>query len=179
MESSSLTEKRLGFQHYRFIQCLAVFINSGFQYYLKWFSTILFGIVALLLFSCIKFWGIGIRAYLMFPSCAVRCVFESVTLLAIAGKTNKACLELLRTWREESRHIETTAVTANSRDEEIPKQTNTSTNSAGWKWLSRFQKSCRIINCAAADLFTFENTIVMVTVNNCIQLTLNLLLIKF
>jgi hypothetical protein len=177
MGSYTVTEKRFRFQHYRFIQCLAIFINSGFQYYLKWFSNILFMIVALLLFSCIKFWGIDLQAYLMFPSCVLRCGFESVTLLALAGNINNACVELLKSLREESGHLGTTgAVTI--RYGEMDKIQSHS-NRAEWKCLARYQKSCRIINCAAADLFTFENTIVMVTVNNCIQLTLNLLLIKF
>jgi hypothetical protein len=146
------------FAHYRTCQRINNLLNESFQLYLEWFPTFLLGLISLLLFATLKLWYIPIHAYLLFPACSLRCFFEAMTPLAMAGKVNEESIEVFWEWANRM-HVEMKS-------------------SKCCKWLEAFHHSCANIVCTAGSLYTFENSIVLCTLHNCVQLTMNLLLMS-
>jgi hypothetical protein len=87
----------------------------------------------------------------------MRCFFEAMTPLAMAGKVNEESTNTLSEWA---------TILHNTK------------HSADCKWPKAFHRSCPTIACKAGSLYTFENSIVLVTLNNCAHLTMNLLLMS-
>jgi len=146
------------FSHYRTCQRINNLLNESFHVYLEWFPSFLLLLISLLLFATLKLWYIPIHAYLLFPACSLRCFFETMTPLAMAGKTNEESIFVLRQWSQRLQ--------------------NELKDNKSFPWLVAFHRSCRTIVCTAGSLYTFENSIVLCTLNNCVQLTMNLLLMS-
>jgi hypothetical protein len=83
-----------------------------------------------------------------------------MTPLAMAGKANEESTSVLEEWSQRLHQ---------DRKEGSVKS---------YKWLQAFHRSCPIIVCRAGSLYTFENSIVLCTLNICAQLTMNLLLMS-
>lgn len=108
----------------------------------------MFTILALLLFGCIRLLHLDIRSNLMFPSCGLRCGFETVTPLAMAGKVHRESENLLKEWKGHKR---------------------------SGPLEERERMSFKSVKATAGSMYTFEESIVLVSLNNLIQLTLNML----
>ncbi|OXA46419.1 uncharacterized protein LOC118437688 [Folsomia candida] len=140
-------------QQYRSIECIAILMNDAFFMYLSTFPNLLFAIVSILMFGVIRIWHYDPGSNLMFPLCGIRCAFEAVTPLAVAGDVNDKNKEVVAKWK--------LGVVARS---------------AAKKEAIAYQKSFHAVRCTAGSLYTFENSIVLCCLNNCMQLTLNLFL---
>lgn len=154
----SLMEFEWKFLHYRTCQSISNRLTEAFHIYLVWFPTFLLGMMSLVLFATLKLWYIPFHAYLLFPACWIRCSFEAFTPLGIAGKVHEKSQVVLR---DRSRCLSIRLM-----------------DPAKLKWFRAFHRSCPVIACGAGSLYTFENSIVMCTLNNCIHLTTNLLLMS-
>ncbi|OXA46974.1 hypothetical protein Fcan01_18136 [Folsomia candida] len=134
--------------HYRQVQLMTSLLNSVAGFYLRSFPSLLFIVLALLLYGCILLWADDIIANLIFPACGARCAFESMTPLAMAGRVNDESKALKREWKQWR----------------------------GEPWVESFKRSCPNITCAAGSMYTFESTIIIVSLDNLNQLTCNLLI---
>lgn len=94
---------------------------------------------------------------IMFPLCGLRCGFEAVTPLAMAGNMNKESQNVLRKWKVVTQNL---CQKVSGREKRI---------------LQRTQRSCNVIRCSAGHLYQFDHSIVLCCTNNCILLTLNML----
>ncbi|XP_021963691.1 uncharacterized protein LOC110859126 isoform X3 [Folsomia candida] len=141
---------------YRSIECIATLMNDAFFMYLSTFPNLLFAIVSILMFSFIRIWHYSPRSNLMFPLCGIRCAFEAVTPLAVAGDVNDQNKEVVAKWKQ--------GVVARRGSNRAKKEA------------IAYQKSFHAVRCTAGSLYTFENSIVLCCLNNCMQLTLNLFL---
>jgi len=182
-------------KRYRELQTVVLMINHAFRYYLEYFPSVLLGIVALLMYGSIRLWHIDPISYSSFPSCLIRCLFESMTPLCISGDVNQESSEILVKWKqdlaENAKFEDRNTDLAKSETEEAQSQLEDSdericideditamvNENQDKKWLMIFQTSCSNIKCTAGSLYTFENSIVAVTMHNCAQLTLNILLL--
>lgn len=129
-------------------------MNDIFRYYLTCFPTFLFLIVSMLMFGTIRMWRVDPESNVMYPFCGFRCGFEAVTPLGMAGNVNVGSHAVLAKWKIACHTI------AGGRARRL---------------VERYQKALRRIQCTAGSFYTFENSIVLVSINNCIQLTTNLL----
>ncbi|CAL8124524.1 unnamed protein product [Orchesella dallaii] len=141
---------------FRKMHIIVLFLNSTFRSYLTCFGTILYSVVAQLLFGSIRLLHRDPRANMMFPLCGFRCGFEVTTPLALASNVSQESKNVLVEWRSKM----DTAVKQNWK---------------GRKELRMAQRSCKRILCSAGSLYTFDHSIVLCSVDNCIQLTFNLL----
>ncbi len=145
---------------YRELQVITMLLNDSFRLYLTWFPSILLGLVALLIYGSIRLWHIELLTYINFPTCGLRCLFESMSPLSISGDVNKESGTLLEQWKR------------NTVEEAKRMKPNRET-----KWQTAFQTSCSNLKCTAGSLYTFQHSIVVTTIHNTAQLTLNLLLV--
>ncbi|CAL8124512.1 unnamed protein product [Orchesella dallaii] len=143
--------------NFRELHIIVITLNASFRPFLMCFSTILYSLVAQLIFGSIRLLPVHPRSNLMFPLCALRCGFEATTPLAMAGDVSKESQKVLEIWRVKA-------------DSVIKKSFG-----KGRKPLVMIQRSCRRILCSAGSLYTFEHSVVLCSFNNCIQLCLNLL----
>lgn len=98
------------------------------------------------------------QSNVMYPLCGMRCGFEAVTPLEMAGHVNKWSMRVVNRWKKLSNTV-------------IQKQ-----QGRGRKMLGMIQRSCNRIQCTAGSLYTFEHSIVLCSINNCILTSLNLLI---
>lgn len=138
-------------------------INDIFRYYLIMFPPVLLSILAFLLFGSVRLWHVDPKCNLMFPLCAIRCGFEAICPLAMAGKVNKAGELVLAKWKETKCHM----LWRNGKSDSYPWKRR--------KLVKLVQISCQRIHCSAGSLYSFENSIVICCMNNCFQLALNML----
>jgi len=108
----------------------------------------------LMLFATIRYTDLPFHLYMVFPSCGLRCLYEATTALAAAGKMHQESIEYLRN---------------------LGRQIETAIESKGRGYKRAFHKSCRPLLCTAGSLYTFENSIVLVSLLNCTLLTFNML----
>ncbi|XP_035715085.1 uncharacterized protein LOC118438650 [Folsomia candida] len=141
---------------YRSIECIATLMNDAFVTYLSTFPNLLFAIVSILMFGVIRIWHYDPGSNLMFPLCGIRCAFEAITPLAVAGDVNDQNKEVVAKWKQ--------GVVARRASNRAKKEA------------IAYQKSFHAVRCTAGSLYTFENSIVLCCLNNCMQLTLNLFL---
>ena len=131
-----------------------VMLNSAFKLYLESFPSILLGIAGFYFFATVRYWhDIPLLTYMNFPACGLRCFYESMTPLRIAGQVNEESAEVLAEWK---------------------KLTDTSDQTND---IIQCQASCQIMRCTAGSMYTFENSIVVTTIHNTCILTCNLLII--
>lgn len=168
-------------KRYRKIQCTMKLLNASFQPFLMCFANLLLLIVAFLLFGCIRIWHADSRSNLMFPICLMRCAFEAITPLEMAGTVDQKSKALLSNWKE---MIEMDGIRShrrrNSKGPKIKKVICVLLNRKNirdHKWLELVRRSCPGIRCTAGSMYTFEKSIVLSSLNNCFQLTLNLLVV--
>lgn len=141
---------------YRNVECIMSQLNNCFKLYLATFPTILFSVVALLLFGVIRIWKNDPGSNLMFPLCGARCFYEAITPLSIAGVVNEENKRLIMLWKKKR-------VVAGSGPKEV-------------KLMKTYAASLNGVRCRSGSLYTFENGIVLCCLNNLMQLTLNLLI---
>lgn len=132
-------------------------LNDNFFYFLMGFPIILFLIVAMLIFGTIRLWHIDPQSNIMFPLCGMRCGFEAVTPLAMAGNVNKASAMILHRWKKVRYVLDRTG------------------GARHVKLFRMVHRSCKRIRCTSGSMYTFEHSIVLCCLNNCLQLTLNML----
>ncbi|XP_035715116.1 uncharacterized protein LOC110859126 isoform X1 [Folsomia candida] len=156
MSEALSTKVESSVHQYRSIECIATLMNDAFFMYLSTFPNLLFAIVSILMFSFIRIWHYSPRSNLMFPLCGIRCAFEAVTPLAVAGDVNDQNKEVVAKWKQ--------GVVARRGSNRAKKEA------------IAYQKSFHAVRCTAGSLYTFENSIVLCCLNNCMQLTLNLFL---
>ena len=137
---------------YHHVKCIGVHLNDAFNLYLGWFSSLMIVGLALLLYATLKFWYLDLRFYLMYPACALRCGFETFTILSRAGKVNRGSKDLLEHWEKWTRN------------EKIENA-------------NPLFHSCNPITCNAGSFYTLRNSIVLLSFDVVLQLTLNLLLL--
>ncbi len=145
---------------YRRFQLLVDFINDTFRSYLVVFPPVGGIIVSVLIYGTIRFWQLDPKTNIMFPLCAIRCGFEALTPLAIAGSLKMAGDHFLQTWKD---------VTSKAR---LMKDTKLNSR----KRFLFLRRSCRPLKCTSGSFFTFENGILFNTIDNIIQQTVNLLM---
>jgi len=142
-------------EKYRELQYIIGVVNDSCRIYLTWFPCILLTETAIMLYGTVRFVYLPIYSYLMYPACAVRCIIESMTLLSLAGQVNIQSKALKAQWKQEEVAL--------------------STSGSNVRVLRKFRKSCRHIQCTAGSLYTFEKSIVLVTISNCFHFTVELL----
>lgn len=146
---------------YRRAQTLIRLLNEAFKFYLEWFPSILFTIAGVFFFGAIRYSDLPFHLYIVFPFCGFRCLIEGITLMAVAGETNSKSGKFMNYWSEK---LAQAKIKVNSEEE------NESVV------LSRaFHKSISRIKCTAGSLYTFENSIVLVTLSNTTVLMFNML----
>lgn len=143
---------------YRQLELLVIIVNDIFHYYLMVFPSVLLSIVSLLMFGTIRLWHVSPQSNLMFPVCGARCGFEALSPLAMAASVNKASKQVLSQWKQLTHHV------LRQQKSRIERRI-----------FKMVQRSCRRIQCTAGSLYSFEHSIVLCSINNCFQLTLNLL----
>jgi len=144
--SKSITRK------YRQLQCIMLMLNTTFKIYLESFPAIMLAIVGFFVFATIRFWHIPFLTYMNFPACAMRCFFESMTPLAIAGQVNEESADVLARWKQ----ILVSGKSKANRDRDRYDNNG----------VTEFLVSCRNMRCTAGSMYTFENSIVVTTINN-------------
>jgi hypothetical protein len=142
---------------YRSTQLMMRLINSGFRRYLEWSPTILLCIVGLLTFCGIRYWKLPFYIYAMFPCCGIRCLFETMNPLAIAGHINDDSLKFVHELKS------------------FYEKTGRKGTDAGH--MRTVVKSFQQITCSAGSYFTFQKSIVLVCTTNTIVWTLNILIL--
>lgn len=143
-------------KQYRYVQNVMAHLNASFIYYLQLSPSILMSVVALLAFGAIKYYHLHFTAYMMYPLCGGRCFFEAISQLGIAGYVNQDGTTMLRKWNE----ISAEGIIHDKKLQKLNK----------YYW-----KSSAVLQCRAGSLYTFENTIIIASIHNCMQLTFNLL----
>lgn len=133
--------------NYRHVELIVTMLNYTVVIYLTSFPSMLFLVVALLLFGTIRVWHLDPRGNVVFPACMTRCGFEAMTLTMLAGRVNLESTKVIVEWKYGGRS----------------------------KLARKFQQSCRSIKCAAGSMYTFESSIVITSLDNLIALTCNLL----
>lgn len=142
---------------YRVLENIMKLINSSCRPYLATFSTILFAVVSLLLFGAIRVWHQDPGSNLMFPACGLRCFYEGITPLMLSGEVVKKNKKVIAQGKQ---IVYGRWILDQSRKRKLEKV-----------WLN----SCHGLRCEAGSLFTFENSIVIISLHNTMQLTLNFL----
>ncbi|OXA39863.1 hypothetical protein Fcan01_25224 [Folsomia candida] len=100
--------------------------------------------------------SITLQTIALFPLCGLRCFYEAMTPLKMAGKMNEINKDLSIGLKRKVAALH---------------QHKLGTSKL---WQS-YRKSFNSMTCRAGALYTFENTIVLCCLDNCMQLTLNLL----
>ncbi len=134
------------------------FLNNTLRYYMGMFVMIGCTVVALLLYGTIKYWRLGFMAIVMFPLCAIRCGFEVLTPLSIAGNMSKESEKVMQNWKA-----------ALSERVFIP----------GRREMMRrkyLHKSCKLLKCRSGIFARFDKLVLLATVDICVTLTVNLLM---
>lgn len=138
------------------------FINKSFHHYFFVFPAIGTFVVALLLYGLVKLWEIDPQSNIMFPLCAIRCTFETLSPMSIAGEVHSASESVISNWKgmigkkrcceawqyEEKRKI---------------------------KLASKLHTSCKPFRCSSGNFFAFTTDLVLVTGDTCFNQTVNLL----
>ena len=143
-------------KRFRFGQMQAVILNDAFSLYLQWYPCVVFTIAGTQIFGTIKYYNVALHSYIVFPACALRCVVESSTCIAVAGQLNATSQEFLDKWDH-------TLCLGDKTSKLI-------------KYHKAYRRSCVSLKCCAGSLYTFEKTILLVSLHHCFQVTLNLLL---
>lgn len=141
--------------HYRRLQLLNIIMNDIFSSYLICSHAVFLFIVSMLFFGVIGMWRIDPLANLMYPLCGARCGFEALTPLDTAGKMHLCSRKLLGKWK----------VTVSGID----------CGEMSQRLVMQHQRSLKCIQCKAGSFYTFENSTVINSIDNGIQLTVNLL----
>ena len=141
--------------HYRRAQVLLALFNDAFRVYLSAFPSNLFLISAIYLFGSVRYFGLPFYAYWVFPTCTFRCLFEATSALTAAAFVNSESKLHLTQWDRTLDQID-----CEHREEK--------------KYMWAFRKSCPDLKCMAGSLYSFENSIVLVSLSNTLQLTMNL-----
>ncbi len=147
---------------YRKFQLYMDFINTSFRSYLVVNPAVGGLIVATLIYGTIKIWRVSPAANIMFPLCTLRCGFEALTPLGMAGTVNGIGESILEKWKSIKADTSYGLRQGNNR-----KQV---------KMANLMQKSCRTLKCTSGSYFTFESSIYLVTFDNIIQQSVNLLM---
>lgn len=139
---------------FRKVQTIVNLMNNSFNLYLSTSPSILLAILVLLLFSTIRYSGMDVTSFIMYPACALRCIFESFSLLAWAGHVNTESYNPMKNWERTRSKVQA---------------------SKDFKYEVAFGKSCRPLSISAGSYYTFESTIVLTTIHICSENTFNLL----
>ncbi len=139
-------------------------------------------VVAALIYGVIRLWRIDPESNVMFPLCAIRCAFEMLTPLGMAGSVNNCSDELLGEWKKvvsliNYGKIRQAKFSEKGMQTQKPNQkviSNVDTKN-DMKLAKRLQKSCPFLKCSSGSLFTFQSSIYLVTIDNTVQQTVNLL----
>lgn len=141
-------------KNYREAQFLTVLLNDAFHYYLTGFVPGVICTTALLVFGTIRYYHVGFYSYIVFPVCGIRCFLDASTLFAMAGEMNRESGTFLKNWGKKIRSIQ---------------------YQVQLKYESTFLKSSHQLSCAAGPLYILEQSILLVSLDHCAQLTFNLL----
>lgn len=145
---------------YRTFQLFIDHINDTFRSYLVVFPAVGGIIVAVLIYGTVRFWQVDPKLNIMFPLCAIRCGFETLTPLAIAGCLNAEGENFLQAWKDVAyKFYAKMRVIGNYR-----------------KRFLVSSRSCRPLKCTSGSVFTFENGTLFSMIDNIIQQTVNLLM---
>lgn len=140
---------------YRRLQLVITIMNDIFRYFIICSHAAYLLILSMLFFGVVRLWRLDPVANLMYPLCAVRCGFEALTPLDMAGKMNLCSGKVLRKWN--------TAVSRLTCGEVTMRQ------------IQQEQRSLNNIQCKACSFYTFQKSTVISSIDGCIQLTVNLL----
>lgn len=134
--------------------------------------------MAALIYGVIRLWRIDPESNIMFPLCAIRCAFEMLTPLGMAGCVNNGSDELLWKWKKvvslinNGRTLVGKPVQMNKTNQLVLSDVDSKKD---LKLAERLQKSCPFLRCSSGSLFTFKSSIYLVTIDNTVQQTVNLL----
>lgn len=145
-------------QVYQMCRLLNTIIGDILHGFLRALPGVGVSVVALLLYGVVRLWRIHPQSNIMFPLCALRCGFETLTPLAMAGVMYSTSRSVLEKWKivyaKNMGHV----VQGNKR-----------------RLVKLRHGACRPILCKSGSFFTFEGSILLVVVDNFIQMTVNLL----
>jgi len=136
-------------------------LNDSFVIYLEWFSSVFLATVAVMAYGCIRFTYLSLYSYLMYPACAVRCILESFSILALAGDVNLESGLALAKWRRAAAVPKVWTDKDRKRD----------------RLHAACLKASRQITCSAGAMYTFEKSIVICNISHTVVLTMNLLML--
>lgn len=134
-------------------QLIIHMLNSYFRYYMGVFVMVGIAVVALLLYGTLRYWRLGPQAIMMFPPCALRCGFEVLSPLALAGTMTQDCDKVMESWR---RGLE--GVFGVER-----------------KYGMRLLRSCGRLRCRSGMLFSFGKVIFLVAIDTGVNIAVTLL----
>jgi len=146
--------------HYRKCQRINHLLNQSFRLYLTWFPIFLLGMIILELVGMIKHWDLPMSEYYFFPAFALRCEFESMTLLGFAGKVAEEGRTVLAEWSDK--------LDGEQRER----------SAKSFEWLCAFHKSCQATVCKSGSFYPFDNSILLCSLTNCVELTTSLLIMS-
>ncbi|OXA40730.1 hypothetical protein Fcan01_24515 [Folsomia candida] len=139
----------VGIRTYLDLQRIINLLNVACKPYLATFPILLMSICSILLFGSIRLWDVDFRADTVFPFCAIRCAFETFSQILMAGQMRWASDRLMQHW-------EKGMMKARYR-----------------KMFTSVAKSG--VKVKAGIFFTFSRWVVVISVHNFIEQTLNLL----
>ncbi len=157
------------------------YLNDSFHYYLVVFPAVGTAVVAALIYGIIRLWRIDPQSNIMFPLCAIRCAFEMLTPLSMAGCLNSGSDEVLWKWKKVVSLIRSGRKQAKSRDKLIPSEKKNQLTFSDvdakkdMKLAERMQKSCPFLKCSSGSFFSFESSIYLETIDGTVQQSVNLL----
>ncbi len=125
--------------------------------YMNMFVIIGCNAVGLLLYGTIKYWWQGFQVFIMFPLCALRCGFETLTPLSIAGSMSNENVRVMQIWKSGLAFG--------------PFMKGKKESRSG-KYL---HSSCKLLKCRSGIFARFDKLVLLATVNICINLMINLL----
>lgn len=140
---------------YKSARIFLILLSDGFHLYLLVFPSFLFSIIGIIGFGSIRYRYVEFHAYFVFPFCTLRCLFDGVSALSAAGKLNQVGIKFLERWEKE-----------NERSDNVEERMQ----------LQKVRKSWKALSCSSGSLYTFENSILLVSLDNCTQLMFNLLI---
>lgn len=139
-----------------------------FHDYLTTFPAVGLYVVSMLLYGSVLLWDKDPQSNIMFPLCGMRCGFELLTPLAVAGNVYYTSTKTLHTWWKFSNLRETKFFISRNTDQGNEDGTNL-------KLVKMAHRSCSVLECWSGPLFSFGRSIFLATINVIIQLTVNTL----
>lgn len=111
-------------------------------------------VVSLLLYATLRYWRLGLEATMMFPPCGIRCGYEVLSPLSIAGTMTEDCDKVLEGWRRGLGNV----LGGKERKLEM-----------------KLWRSCTRLRCRSGSLFPFGKVILLVAIDTGVNIAVTFL----